>query len=235
MLNKIKSKYILQNVFVHINNIQKLNTLRFNKKIQNRLELNIIDYKRLSGKYKILKNNELKIYNIYNDELLFAGQYSNGNKNGNGKEYNENGKLIFEGEYYDGKKWNGTEKIYDEDTDNLIFEYIYSNGKIKVKEYDKYNGDLLFDGVYLNGKRNGYGAEYKSIPLKESEHNYSSYSSKNDTKLITIFEGEYINGQRKEGKEYDYKENLVYEGGYLNGKKHGIGKVYKGKKLKFEC
>ena len=32
---------------------------------------------------------------------------------------------IFEGEYYDGKKWNGTEKKYDEDTDNLIYEYIY--------------------------------------------------------------------------------------------------------------
>ena len=64
-------------------------------------------------------------------------------KNGKGKEYNEKGDILFEGEYYDGKKWNGTEKIYDEDTDNLIFEYIYSNGKIKVKEYDKFNGDLL--------------------------------------------------------------------------------------------
>ena len=125
MLNKIKSKYILQNIFIHINYIQKLNTLRFNKRIQNRLEINIIDYRRLSGKYKIIKDNELIIYNSYNDRILFEGQYSNGNKNGNGKEYNEKGKIIFEGEYYDGKKWNGTEKKYDENTDNLIFEYIY--------------------------------------------------------------------------------------------------------------
>ncbi len=75
-----------------------------------------------------MKYNELKIYNSYNDKILFEGQYSNENKNGNGKEYNLEGKIIFDGEYYDGKKWNGTEKVYDEDTDNLIFKYKYSNG-----------------------------------------------------------------------------------------------------------
>ena len=113
MLNKIKSKYILQNIFIHVNNTQKLNTLRFNKRTQNRLELNIVDYRRLSGKYKIIKNNELKIYNSYNDRILFEGQYSNGNKNGKGREYDLEGRIIFDGEYYDGKKWNGTEKIYN--------------------------------------------------------------------------------------------------------------------------
>ena len=107
MLNKIKSKYILHNVLIHVNNIQKLNTLRFNKRIQNRLEINIIDYRRLSGKYKIIKDNELKIYNSYNDRILFEGQYSNGNKNGKGREYDLEGRIIFEGEYYDVK--NGME------------------------------------------------------------------------------------------------------------------------------
>ena len=172
MLNKIKSKYILQNIFIHVNNTQKLNTLRFNKRTQNRLEINIVDYRRLSGKYKIIKydeimkKNELKIYNSYNDKILFEGQYSNENKNGKGKEYNVKGNLIFEGVYYDGKKWNGTEKEYDEDTDNLIVEYKYSNGKIKAKEYDKFNGDLLFEGKYLNGKRNVKGTEYKHIQFE---------------------------------------------------------------------
>ena len=58
-------------------------------------------------------------------------------KNGKGyiKEYNDKGKLIFEGEYVNGEK----------------------NGK--GKEYN-YEGKLIFEGEYLNGKRNGKGKEY---------------------------------------------------------------------------
>ena len=48
------------------------------------------------------------------------------------KEYKYNGKLIYEGEYLNGKR----------------------NGK--GKEYD-YKGELEFEGEYLNGKRNGKG------------------------------------------------------------------------------
>ena len=39
----------------------------------------------------------------YLGELIFEGEYLNGEKNGKGKEY-RNGKLIFEGEYLNGKK-----------------------------------------------------------------------------------------------------------------------------------
>ena len=61
-------------------------------------------------------------------------------KNGKGKEYNRNGKLIFEVEYLNGKR----------------------NGK--VKEYN-YKGELIFEGVYLNGKKNGKGKEYDDTKL----------------------------------------------------------------------
>ena len=145
-------------------------------------------------------------------------------------EYNEEGKLIFEGEYLNGKKWKGIEKEYDEDTEQLIFECEYSNGgrNGEGKEYDKYNGELLFSGTYLNGKRNGKGEEYKFI---SSEKHYYSYSSLNYSKNIIIFSGEYLSGERKEGSEYNYNEKLVYEGGYLNGK----GKIYdNNNKLKYE-
>ena len=52
-------------------------------------------------------------------------------KNGKGKvkEYNSDGKLLFEGEYLNGEK----------------------NGK--CKEYDKYNCNLIFEGKYLNDKK----------------------------------------------------------------------------------
>ena len=71
--------------------------------------------------------------NIINGKLIFEGEYLNGKRNGKGKEYNDNNELIFEGEYLNGKR----------------------NGK--GKEYD-YNGKLIFEGEYLNGKKwNGKG------------------------------------------------------------------------------
>ena len=44
--------------------------------------------------------------NSYNkDELIFEGEYLNGKRNGNGKEYDKYDILIFEGEYlYNQKK-----------------------------------------------------------------------------------------------------------------------------------
>ena len=159
MLGKIKSSFILKKILNNVDNKKRLNSIRFNIKLQRKLNLNLNDYIRLSGKYQKVEGNELKIYSIINDELLFEGKYSNEKKNGKGKEYNSNRKLLFEGEYLNDKRWKGTAKEYDEYTNNLILEYEYINGKIddKIKEYDKYCEDLLFEGKYLNGKRNGEG------------------------------------------------------------------------------
>ena len=57
-----------------------------------------------------LKNGEgfIEEYNKY-DKLIFEGEYINGKRNGKGKEYNNNHNLIIEGEYLNGKKM-GKEK-----------------------------------------------------------------------------------------------------------------------------
>ena len=42
---------------------------------------------------------------MFNGKLEFEGEYSNGKRNGNGKEYNFfYGKLLFEGDYLNGKR-----------------------------------------------------------------------------------------------------------------------------------
>ena len=48
----------------------------------------------------------------------------NGKRNGKGIEYYYNGELIFEGEYVNGERWNGKGKEYDE-FGILIFEGEY--------------------------------------------------------------------------------------------------------------
>ena len=103
----------------------------------------------------------------------YEGKFINGKKHGKGKEINNDGELIYEGDFYNDyrirgklyvkgrlefereflfdKKWNG--KGYDENN-KIIYELI--NGTGKSKDYLE-GWDLYFEGEYLDGKRNGKG------------------------------------------------------------------------------
>ena len=71
--------------------------------MQNILDISLINYKNYSDRYIIYgKNGKGKEYN-YDDKLVFEGEYLNRKRNGKGKEY-KYGNLIFEGEYLNGNK-----------------------------------------------------------------------------------------------------------------------------------
>ena len=88
---------------------------------------------------------------------------------GKGKEYEKGVYLKFEGEYLNGKRWNGI--IYNKE-DNSQFPI--KNGNGKVKEFD-YNNRIIFEGEYINGEKNGIVRKY--------------YDN------LFLFEGEYLNGK----------------------------------------
>ena len=70
-------------------------------------------------------------------------------------EYFDNGNIKFEGEYFEGKRWNG--KLFNEKGKE---EFEIKEGNGKGKEYDEY-GELIFDGEYLKGEKwNGKGKVY---------------------------------------------------------------------------
>ena len=230
LLENIKSKYISKFLFSHLDEKIKLKIIKYNKKFQNKINIQLVNYKFYSGKYIIYKaNNKGKEYDgfydnvviykgeylcgkrhgkgkeYYNNDgkLLFEGEYLNGKRNGKGKEYYNNGKLLFEGEFINGERLNG--KLYD-NKGNLYSDLESTKGLIK-EYYDE--EQILFEGEYLNGKRNGKGKEYC----------YLGY---------LIFEGEYLNGKRNgKGAEYSGHGNkLLFEGEYLNGKRNGKGTEY---------
>ena len=60
MLEKIKSKYILKKILSNLFQEIKLNLVKYNNKIKEILNIDLIDYKYLSGKYFIFFN-----YKIY--------------------------------------------------------------------------------------------------------------------------------------------------------------------------
>ena len=105
LLISIKSQYILRSIFSHLNEKRKLLMINNNKLIQNKLNLDLEYYKKISGKYKIADKNGLgKEYRLDSDILIFEGEYKNRRRNGKGKEYDNEGRIEFEGEYLDGKK-----------------------------------------------------------------------------------------------------------------------------------
>jgi antitoxin component YwqK of YwqJK toxin-antitoxin module len=113
--HNICSHYSIRKRFTHINfNIKKSKLIKSTKHFlhsrdkrkktlspQNNLQQQILN------KYKFKIKNGKGILREYHDngKLKFGGEYINGNKKG--KKYCDKGELIFEEEYLKGKKWNG--------------------------------------------------------------------------------------------------------------------------------
>ena len=166
------------------------------------------------------------------------------------------GKLIYEIEYVNGKKWNG--KFYSPNDINNYYEL--KNGKGFIKKYSDNGIYVDFEGEYLNGEKNGKGKQfYYAYDELEFEGEYlngekwtGKYYNKNNTQIYELkdgkgfikeyhsfinvkFEGEYLNGEKnRKGKEYNKLGELKFEGEYINGKREGIGKEYDENKLVFE-
>ena len=87
-------------------------------------------------------------------------------------------------------------------------KYIIYKSKNKGKEYDAYDDYLIYEGEYLKGERNGKGKEYNEYGRK------------------LIYEGEYLKGEKNgKGKEFNYDGKLIFKGEYLNGQRWN-GKQY---------
>ena len=182
LLDNIKSIFFFRILFLHLNEKIKLNIIKYNKKMQNKIDIKLINYKFYSGKYIIYETKTKgKEYDGHSDDLIFEGEFLNGERNGKGKEYYYNGNIIFEGEYLNGKR-NGKGKEYyyngiikfegeylnGERLNGKLYDkngYLYCNLKNAnglIKEYN-YDGNLKFEGEYINGKRHGKGKEYSII------------------------------------------------------------------------
>ncbi len=186
----------------------------------------LIEGEYLAGERAQEKNEKSK-QDFYKKTTQFEGEYLNGLKHGQGKEFYTNGKIKFEGQYLKGLKWNG--KGYD--TRNNI-SYELKEGTGIIKEYYDY-GDLKFEGELLNGKKHGKGKEYLYHygPLEFDYYPYfPSGSGYNEDKYLVIgffsvglfnsYEGEYLNGLRNgKGKEFYINGKIKFEGEYLNGKR----------------
>ena len=85
----------------------------------------------------------------------------------------------------------------------------------------RYGNEIDYEGEYLYGKRNGYGKipnNYEGTFLNGEKHG----KGKDYMDGIAIYEGEYLNGIKWNGKERQYFNEsgyILYEGEYLNGQR----------------
>ena len=199
-LKDINSFYVVKEIFSFLNENQKLSMIIYNKQLQKKFLVDIKDYQNINRRYKIVdKNGKGKEYILNTNTIIFRGEYINGKRNGEGKEYYENGKLEFEGEYINGKRSGKGQEYYE--NGNCRFKGEYINGlKFKGKEFHD-NGRSRFEGEYLKEKKwNGKGYNEKGN-LEYKINNGTGKIKEYYDNGILEFEGEYLN-EKKKWKRY---------------------------------
>ena len=80
MLKNKKSLYFKKRIFTYIHEKKKLILVKYNKIIQKYIDISIMNYKYFTGKYIVFGENRTGKEYDFMDNLLFEGEYSNGEK-----------------------------------------------------------------------------------------------------------------------------------------------------------
>ena len=211
MLEKKKTTYFIKIVFSFVKEKRCLELIKYNKNLQTKLGKKLINYKVFGGKYIIYETSKKgKIYDGYDDELIYEGGLINGKMNGKGIEYDKVGNK-FEVEYSNGKIMKAI-SIYQSNGLKTVMEIV--NEKIKnAKQFDSKNN--------LVGEVNEGKGKMKTYNIKGN--------------VFSQFD--ILNGE-KNGKYEEFYDNssVKFEAQNLKGELNGKAKdYYENGKLKFEC
>ena len=94
-IKDIKSNYFIKVIFSYLAEKIKLDIIKYNKDLQNIIDIKLFNYKAYSEKYVIIEPNGIgKEYYHFGNSLIFEGGYSNGKRNGKGKVYDGYRKIL---------------------------------------------------------------------------------------------------------------------------------------------
>jgi uncharacterized protein len=161
-----------------------------------------------------------------------------GNRQGEWKEYFENGKVKASGKYKDNRREGAWKYFFENGTVEQKGQY--KNGKEDgIWTWYYPNGTLLREDEYVNGKEDGILTEYKTdgtIIAKgqyiEGEKNGKWYYSVGDETEEGSYKNDLYDG---EWKHYFINKNLSFEGSFVQGDPNGCHRYYhENGKLKLE-
>lgn len=168
---------------------------------------------------------------VYSDKKktipMYAGRLEKGVLQGEGKQYDSEGVLTYEGQLRDGER-TGTGKEYRDGV--LIYEGQFDSGYYNGYGRSYADGTITYDGQYEKGKRSGSGVAYADgRTLYDGQFLDDLYEGKGKLYQdgILCYDGSFHAGaQEGMGTAYFANGRVAYQGQYLAGKKDGIGTAY---------
>lgn len=153
------------------------------------------------------------------------GRLEEGVLQGRGSDYDENGLLVYSGEYIDGV-YSGEGKLYDKGA--LIYEGTFADGLYEGEGRLYENEMLLYEGAFAQGLYDGEGALYEAGETLLYQGGFSAGlrhgegTAYEDGKRCYkgAFEADLYHG---EGVQYAPDGSVVYRGGFSEGLYAGAG------------
>ena len=174
-----------------------------------------------------------KVILYYDEEKKmpkFEGRLEKGIKNGEGKEYDENGNVLFSGTYAEGQR-NGTGSVYQEG--KLVYE-----GAVVGKHYEGEgtlyypDGNVQYRGGFHKSLYDGKGILYDDTEAGDIRYNGGFKEGKYDGQGVLKgkagqeeYRGEFANGVYEGEGELFSNGISVYKGGFSQGLYSGTGRL----------
>lgn len=164
-------------------------------------------------------------YEKEKDTVQFKGRLEDGVIQGKGESYDENGLLIYSGDYIDGV-YSGEGKFYD--AGSLVYEGMFAQGLYDGKGRLYEAGNLIYEGMFAQGLYDGEGILYEAAGALLYEGGFSAGlrsgegTAYQDGKRLYKggFSDDLYNG---DGILYDPKTGIRYRGSFLDGLYSGSG------------
>ena len=157
--------------------------------------------------------------------LLFEGQLRDGERTGSGKEY-ENGVLTYEGQYAAGF-YSGRGKRYS--GGQLVYDGQYDAGMRSGSGTAYEDGNLLYRGQFLDDLYEGRGKLYENGELSYDGGFHAGVPEGSGTLYEDgrlVFEGQFVNGLY-EGRGKQYENGVLrFDGSFHAGVPEGTGTAY---------
>ena len=131
---------------------------------------------------------------IWNNGVKYIGNWKDGNMNGEGVLFDKNNKLIFEGNYYNNKKYGYGKFVIK---DNEYYEGEFFDDKMEGKGTYHYGNGDVWEGQFKNNMKNGVGI--------------MTYNNTNDVFLYEFENDNYMGATPLNPEERAYVRNLQQE------------------------
>lgn len=168
-------------------------------------------------------------YDEEKDHPKYEGRLEEGVLQGQGKEYDEDGLLAYEGGFVDGL-YSGEGTLYEAGV--LLYQGSLSAGLYEGDGVLYRDGVISYEGSFLQGVPHGKGKSYDETGCLRYEGGFQEqlyagegilYHPNGEVQYVGSFSGGKFDG---EGKMMDENGQLIYEGSFANGQYDGEGTLY---------